>query len=117
MLDSILNSTKKNLGIAEDYEVFDSDIIVYINNAFSTLNQLGIGPLEGFGIQSDEETWDDYLKAESRLNSVKTYVYLRVKVLFDPPGTSFVLTALQEQIKELEWRITAMREELNSEVI
>lgn len=109
MSNSILQSTKKNLGLAENYTVFDEDVIMHINSVFSTLNQLGIGPLEGFAITDDTSVWEDFL-TDVRLNSVKSYVYLRVKLLFDPPTTSFVLEALKEQIKELEWRMHVYRD-------
>lgn len=112
MTDSILDSVKKNLGIEADYTVFDSDILMHINSVFSTLNQLGIGPLGGFMIEDSAANWVDFLDDDPRLNSVKTYMYLRVRVLFDPPATSFHLTALHQQIMELEWRINAMREDL-----
>lgn len=110
MDDSILNSVKKILGIAADYDAFDTDIIVHTNSVFSTLNQLGLGPKEGFMIEDDSAVWEDFLLGDMRLNAVKTYTYLRVRVLFDPPTTGFVLTALQEQIKELEWRMNVVRE-------
>ena len=110
MDESILNSVKKILGIASDYDAFDTDIIIHINSVFSTLNQLGLGPDEGFMIEDDSAVWGDFLLDDMRLNSVKTYVYLKVRILFDPPTTGFTLTALQEQIKELEWRLNVYRE-------
>ena len=110
MSESILNSTKKILGIAEDYDVFDMDIIMHINGVLSTLHQLGLGPEEGFMIQDDSEEWGDLLEEDMRLNSVKTYVFLKVRLLFDPPATSFVISAMNEQIKELEWRLNVYRE-------
>ena len=110
MDDSILNSVKKILGIASDYDAFDTDIIIHINSVFSTLTQLGLGPNEGFMIEDDSAVWEDFLLGDKRLNAIKTYVYLRVRVLFDPPTTGFVLAALQEQIKELEWRMNVVRE-------
>ena len=110
MDDSILNSVKKILGIAPDYDAFDTDVIIHINSVFSTLNQLGLGPNEGFMIEDDSAVWEDFLLGDMRLNAIKTYVYLRVRVLFDPPTTGFTLTALQEQIKELEWRMNVVRE-------
>ena len=110
MADSILQSTKKILGIEPEYTVFDVDVITHINSAFSTLNQLGIGPIDGFMILDDQATWDSYLQFDSRLNSVKTYVYLRVRLLFDPPQTSYLITSLDEQRKELEWRLNVVRE-------
>jgi len=111
MTDSILDSTKKTLNVPADYDNFDPDIIMHINSVFSTLNQLGVGPQEGFMITDDTAVWNTFLGGDPRLNNVKTYIYLRVRLLFDPPGTSFVLEAIKEQIKELEWRINAQRED------
>jgi len=105
MSTSILVSTKKALGITEEYEVFDSDILMHINTAFSTLTQLGLGPAEGFSIEDADTTWAAVLGDDVRLNNVKSYVYLKVRLLFDPPATSYLLQAMQDQIRELEWRI------------
>lgn len=105
MEDSILATTKKNLGIASEYTAFDLDIITHINSAFSTLQQLGVGPAEGFFIEGASESWEEYLELDAGLNMVKTYVYLKVRLTFDPPGTSFHLDAMKEQISQLEWRI------------
>lgn len=111
MIASILSSTKKSLNLAEDYEAFDPDIIMHINSVFSTLNQLGVGPADGFMIEDKETTWDAFLGSDPRLNHVKTYVFLRVKLLFDPPSTGFHTTAIEHQIKELEWRLNVQRED------
>lgn len=111
MSDSILTSTKKALGIEDAYTVFDPDIIMHINSVFSTLNQLGIGAAQGFMIEDKIPIWDAFLEGDLRLNNVKTYVFLRVRLLFDPPQTAHATTAYQEQIKELEWRINAQRED------
>lgn len=111
MSDSILTSTKKILNIPEDYTAFDMDVILHINSVLSTLNQLGIGPTEGFAIDDATETWEQFLGTDKRLNSVKTYVYLRVRLLFDPPATGHHITALEKQITELEWRLNVVREE------
>lgn len=108
---SILNSTKKILGIAADYTAFDLDIITHINTALSTLTQLGVGPTEGFMIEDDVPTWDAFINTDLQLNSVKSYVFLRVRLLFDPPETSYLISACQDQIKELEWRLNTHREE------
>lgn len=106
MDSSILNDIKKILNVPADYDVFDPEIIIHINSVFLTLNQLGIGPAAGFFIEDDEATWGDYLlTGDINLNAVKTYIYLRVRVLFDPPTTSFVLDSMNQQIKELEWRL------------
>jgi hypothetical protein len=107
---SILTSTKKVLGIQEDYEYFDVDIIFHINSAFSTLNQLGLGPDAGYMIEDKTAVWGDFLGGNLHLNSVKTYIFLKLKIVFDPPQTSFVLASLQEQVRELEWRLNVERE-------
>lgn len=109
MSDSILNSTKKILGISEDYTAFDHDVLTHINSVFSTLSQLGIGPENGFMIDDSSAVWQDFF-IDNQLNAIRTYVYLRVRLLFDPPMTSYLLTALREQILELEWRLNAYRE-------
>ena len=109
-MSSILTSVKKILGIAEDYTAFDVDILMHINTVFATLNQLGIGPDDGFAIEDKTPTWDAFLGTDLRRNNVKTYVYLRVRMLFDPPTTSYLIQAQKEQLEELEWRINAYRE-------
>ena len=109
MSNSVLVSTKKVLGLSEDYTAFDEDIIMHINMVFSTLNQLGVGPEEGFAISDANAEWDAFF-TDPRLNSIKSYVYLRVRLLFDPPTNSFYMAALQEQIKELEFRINVYQE-------
>ena len=110
MDDSILNSVKKTLGLASEYDVFDQDIIMHINSVFSVLSQLGIGPPFGYLIEGEGETWSQFIGTDPRLNSVKTYVYLRVRLLFDPPVTSYVVESVKEQIRELEWRLNVQRE-------
>lgn len=105
MADSILDSTKKVLGFEPEYKAFDTDILMHINSVFSTLNQLGVGPLQGFRIENSDSVWADYLLDDLNLNNVKSYLYLRVRLLFDPPPHAFLLTAMESQIKELEWRI------------
>lgn len=107
---SILTSTKKVLGIDESYTAFDPDVIMHINTAFATLSQLGIGPASGFMIEDNGPMWSDFIGDDLNLNPVKTYVYMRVRLAFDPPGTSFHINALEEQIKELEWRLNVHRE-------
>lgn len=106
MTESILNTTKKILGISEDYKAFDLDIVTHINSVLGTLNDLGVGPVNGFMITGPDETWDELIESEMRLNRVKSYVYLRVRLLFDPPTSSFHLESLKEQVKEMEWRLT-----------
>jgi hypothetical protein len=110
MEQSILKSTKKILGIADDYDVFDLDIITHINTAFSTLTQLGVGPIEGFMIEGENEVWTDFIMDDIEYNSVRSYVFLKVRQLFDPPSTSYLIEATQNQIRELEWRLNVRRE-------
>lgn len=109
-MSSILNDTKKNLGIAEDYTAFDIDVLMHINSALATLNQIGIGPAEGFEVMDATATWVDFFGADPRLNSVKTYVYLKTRLGFDPPATSFHIAALERQIEQIEWRLNVARE-------
>ena len=112
METSVLTSTKKILGLAESYTAFDLDVITHINAAFSTLTQLGIGPPTGFMIEDSAKQWSDFLGIDDlNHNLVKTYVYLRVRLLFDPPTTSYLLGALQQQIEQIEWRLNVTREE------
>lgn len=111
MIDSILTSTKKVLGLADDYDVYDEDVIMHINSVFSTLNQLGVGPVEGYMIEDNTPTWDLFFGTDPRLNHIKTYVYLRVRMLFDPPATGYHTDAMEKQIKEHEWRLNVQREE------
>ena len=103
--DSILVSIKKLLGLASDYQEFDNDIIIHINSVFSILQQLGVGPADGFSITSEEETWTNFIGDNKKVNDVITYVYLKVRQYFDPPTNSSILNAQQELIKELEWRL------------
>lgn len=103
--ESIFKSIKALLGPDADYDVFDPDILIFINTALSTLTQLGIGPKEGFRITGETETWTDLLGDYGDLESVKSYIYLKVRILFDPPSNSTVLNAYQEACKELEWRL------------
>lgn len=104
-MDSILTSIKKLLGIAEEYEHFDSDLIMHINSVFMVLNQLGVGPVEGFSITDKTETWEDFTQNNLMIQSVKSYVYLKVRLLFDPPSSSAVMESINRQISELEWRL------------
>lgn len=108
--DSILDSVKKVLGLSPDYDVFDVDIIMHINSVFSTLHDLGIGPDDGFEIEDDVAGWSSFLGDDKVLNRVKTYVTLKVRMLFDPPSTAHLTAAYEKQIAELEWRLNAYRE-------
>ena len=108
--DGILFSIKKMLGIDAEYDVFDSDIIMHINSVFFVLNQLGVGPENGFRISGSAEKWDDYFLENQDIESVKSYVYLKVKLLFDPPLNSAVIEAINRQIAEIEWRLNVQVE-------
>ena len=109
MEESILVSIKKLLGIAESDTNFDTDVIMHINTAFATLHQLGIGPKNGFSISDSSSVWSDFF-SEDRLNSVKTYVFMTVKLIFDPPSQGSALETMKEYKKELEWRLKVVGE-------
>lgn len=111
MEESILNTIKKLLGITSDNKDFDTDIIVNINSVFMILRQLGVGPEEGFKIEDDSTTWDEYINDEDDLEAVKSYIYLRVKIMFDPPLNGTVTDALNRVKDELEWRLNLRHEE------
>lgn len=117
-MESILDEVKKALGIAADYTAFDVDVIMHINAAFSVLDQVGIGPAGGFFIASNAEGWSSFDVPDNQKNLVKSYIYLKVKFLFDPPPTSFAVKAMEGQIAEFEWRLKDFREvDLYEEVI
>lgn len=109
--ESILTETKEVLGIAEEVLIFDPDIRMHINSALATLNQLGIGPVDGFEVIDTTETWADFLLTDIKFSPVKTYVHLRVKMVFDPPPNSWATTAMKDQIEQLEWRLNVVRED------
>ena len=115
MQESILVSVKKLLGIAPEYEIFDTDIILHINSALSVLTQLGIGPSKGYMIRDANDLWSDFVKDDPRQELLKVYVYLRVRLIFDPPSSSSVIEAINNQIKEYEWRLTVISDELKLE--
>lgn len=107
---SILTSTKKLLGFPQEYDSFDTDIIMFINSAFSTLRSLGVGPNEAFSIADEAAVWRDFSGENKDLNSVPEYVYRKVRLAFDPPANSFTLDAFKESIKELEFRLAVASE-------
>lgn len=107
MNQSILTSVKKMLGMTEDYEPYDPVIIMHINAVLMILNQLGVGPSEGFSISDKTSTWSDFIADDKKLEAVKSYVYLKVKLLFDPPSSSIVMEAMSRMVNELEWRLNA----------
>lgn len=110
-MDSILDSIKKMLGIDPDDDAFDTDIIININSVFMVLNQIGVGPAECFSITSNTELWNDFMVDAINIAAIKSYIFLKVKVLFDPPAGSVVLDAMLSQISELEWRLNRQAEE------
>lgn len=112
--ESILNSVKKMLGgFTSNYTYFDTDIIIHINSVFMTLQQIGVGPEEGYAIVDENDLWTDYLPDSTLLNAVKTYMYLKVKLLFDPPTSSIAVDSMNNMIAEFEWRIKHQTEEQN----
>lgn len=104
-MESILTSIKKLLGISEEYEQFDTDIIMHINTVFLNLTQLGVGPEAGFRIIDKTDIWSDFIDDAVQLEAVKSYMYLKVKLLFDPPLSSAVIESTNRMISELEWRL------------
>lgn len=112
-MESILTSIKKMLGITEDYEHFDSDLIMHINSVFSILTQLGVGPSTGFSIKDKTDVWRDFISDDPRLESVKSYIYMKVKLLFDPPLSSTVMESMNRMISEFEWRLNVQSETEN----
>jgi hypothetical protein len=112
----ILSDVKKTLGYPTATTDFDQDFIIHINSILSVLCQLGVGPVEGMVIADDTTTWAS-LFTDDRLSLVKTYIYLRVRRLFDPPTTSFLLEAYANQIQEFEWRITAVNDAITAEIV
>jgi len=108
--DSILNSVKKLIGPDYDYGPFDRDLIMHINSAFMILNQIGLGPQKPYRITGSDQVWTDFMSDIENYQSVIDYVYLRCRLIFDPPSSSFVLSSLKEQQQELEWRLNVMAE-------
>lgn len=109
-MESILKSIKKLLGISDEETNFDSDLIMHINSVFAILNQMGVGPSKCFEIIDDTAVWSDFIEEDASFNNVKTYIYLKVRLVFDPPLSSSVLSAIERQISELEWRLNVNAE-------
>jgi hypothetical protein len=107
---SILSSVKKMCGVDPSLTVFDLDILTHINSVFSDLEQLGVGPAGGFMIEDDVPTWDAFLGDDSRISSVKSYMYFRVRLMFDPPQTGYLVQSFDKQIEKMEWRLNITRE-------
>lgn len=110
MEESILMTIKKMLGLEADYSPFDTDIIVMINSALMTLTQANVGPKAGFKITGMSESWSDFLTNEVMLEAAKQYIYMKVRIIFDPPSSSIVMDALKTQCDELLWRLIAQSE-------
>lgn len=104
-MDSILISVKKMLGLSEEYEQFDPDIIMHINSVFAILNQLGVGPEIPFTITNESTKWNEFIPDGKNLELVKTYLYMKVRLMFDPPTSSVVMECVNKQISELEFRM------------
>lgn len=104
-MESILTSIKKLLGPTEEMEHFDTDIVIHINSVFMILTQMGVGPTKGFGIKDKTAVWTDFIPDVNKIEAVKTYVYLKVRLIFDPPQNANTLKSINETIKELEWRL------------
>lgn len=105
-MESILTSIKKMLGIEESYTHFDSDLVMHINSVFSILTQMGVGPSDGFSIEDEDKEWNDFLHGDpAKLSLVKSYIFLKVRLLFDPPQNSFAVESINRQISEFEWRL------------
>lgn len=109
-MDSILTSIKRLLGIAEEYDHFDPELVIHINSVFMVLTQLGVGPSGGFSITGAGETWDDFIPEGQNLESVKSYIYMKVRLIFDPPTSSALMDALNRSVSEFEWRLNVAAE-------
>lgn len=115
-MESILDTIKKMLGIDAEDDSFDDDIIVILNSSILSLSQMGIGPSNGFVVTSVDDKWTDYITGTINLEGVKTYLYLKSKLIFDPPTTSNIVDAFNNTLKELEWRMMLAVETNNLEV-
>lgn len=115
-MESILTSIKKLLGIEEQYTHFDQDIIIHINTTFLDLNQIGVGPKEGFRIKDASTNWSEFLPEADmlKMEAVKTYMYLKVKLVFDPPTSSAVMESFKNMADKLEWRLNVQAESKTS---
>lgn len=113
-MDSILTSIKKMLGITEEYEHFDPDIIMHINSVFTILTQMGVGPEKGFSITDKSNVWTDFMGNNTNIEAVKSYMYYKVKLLFDPPTSSSVTDAMNRAISEFEWRLNVIADKTSN---
>jgi len=106
-MDSILTAVKQMLGLPEEYIPFDETVMMHINSTFLELHQLGVGPKDGFQIVGKEDLWEDFVIDPLLIGYLKTYMFMKVKLIFDPPTTSFLLDAIDRQINQIQWRMTA----------
>ena len=113
--DSILETIKNLIGITSECTDFDANIMVHINSAIMRLRQLGIGPQRGFSVRDASTTWNEYIDDIDLYEAVKDYIHLKVKIVFDPPTSSYVLEAMNKKIKELEWVLQTEKEEIEKE--
>lgn len=113
-MESILTSIKKLLGITEEYTMFDTDLIIHINSVFMILTQLGVGSAEGYMIEDKDDLWIDFISDPAQIESVKSYMYLKVKLLFDPPLNSYVMECYNRSINELEFRLNVATDNAES---
>ena len=109
-MDSILDSIKATLGLTPEYTPFDNEIILHINSAMTVLSQLGVGPEGGIFITGSEETWDQVFGDSPKINLIKSWMGLKVKLLFDPPNSGVLHEAMERQVTEFEWRINVQAE-------
>lgn len=115
-MESILRTIRKMIGPDETYTHYDTDLIIHINSALAVLTQLGVGPSEGFFIQDESATWNDFLGNDPKLEMVKSYVYMKVKLAFDPPSSSAVIDSMNRSISEFEWRANMAAEEKKQKI-
>ena len=113
-IESILISIKKLLGIVEEDESFDDELVIHINSVFFTLYQLGVGP-KGFSIEDETATWETFLEDREDLQAVRSYIYLRVRLMFDPPQMGYLVESMKKQCEEFEWRLNVQVEEKQEE--
>ncbi len=116
MNESILNSIKQLLGVDPSYDVYDGDIMIHINTAFARLHSLGVGPKKAFFIEDESASWNDFMPEDTLFHNVKTFIHLKVKIVFDPPLSSAVLEVMKEQIKELEFLLNVAAETPEEEI-
>mgnify|MGYP001002636204 FL=1 len=105
MEQSILKTIKQLIGCPDDFEQFDLDLTIHINSAFATLTHLGVGPKEGYRITGVNNVWSEFEEDTQKLSLIKDYVYIKTRLLFDPPTSSSLMDSLKEQLKEMEWRL------------